>query len=289
MKILFRFIAIVSIIISLTSCKTATDKQLADNQNVHEAETLISEDVEEAEEVVEVEYDVKYVIETEHFEIKFYSLDFNEEHQLSIEKIAYSLENDYKGLAEKYKTTVDGVVKVEIHNDHDKLHIAMGYPGAPDWACGGYAGGKVLAAAPLLPTPGIDYEGLINVPIHEYTHLLLRKINYAVPRWLNEGIAFYEAKEHSKEWVETTIQDGIVKNEIPSLEYFDTGNDFQEFAVRQGYQYMYTFVEYIVWTYGYEKLNALIADPDGFENIFGLTKDEIESNWIEYITIHYSL
>lgn len=52
---------------------------------------------------------------------------------------------------------------------------------------------------------------------------------------------------------------------------------------------MYTFVEYIVWTYGYEKLNALIADPDGFENIFGLTKDEIESNWIEYITIHYSL
>ncbi|MCX7773811.1 MAG: hypothetical protein N2376_11940 [Clostridia bacterium] len=232
-------------------------------------------------------YGLKFKQETDHFTLSYFSTDFSDKDKECINKIIDSMESGYARMVENYKMSFGYKKDIEIHKDHKQLHIAMGIPDAPDWACGGYGYGKILAASPLLPTPMTNYDCLINTPFHEYVHLIVQSINPKTPRWLNEGIAFYEAKDHELSWVIGTVRTGIAANNIPSFDDLDTGDDFQTFTYRNGYQYMYTFIEFIVETYGYEKLCDFIKAPDDFKGVFGLSKDELWTKWVEYLKETY--
>lgn len=115
------------------------------------------------------------------------------------------------------------------------------------------------------------------------------KINAATPRWLNEGIASFEAKDNNENWIRKTVKSGLDTAELPSFDDLATGNDFETFFKRGGYQYSYTIVEFIISKFGYEKLIEFIKEPTEFEGVFGVTKEQLQDQWVNYIKDNYSV
>lgn len=79
----------------------------------------------------------------------------------------------------------------------------------------------------------------------------------------------------------------MVNNILPTFKDLDTGEDFETFFKRDGYQYSFTIVESIIKLFGYDKLSSLIKSPNSFVEIFGITEDELQDKWIDYIKENY--
>lgn len=230
----------------------------------------------------EEKYVPNHKIETEHFIINYNMVD-----KSCINDVLKVLEDSYSRITTSLNQKLEEKLVVEIQSNLKELHIALGFPGAPDWIRGGLGKGKIIIASPLNPPPGSNMDNVINTAVHEFVHVVISKINNDIPRWLDEGIASFEAKDNNQSWIISTIRDGLESGNIPSFNDLDTGENFEEFFNRDGYQYSYTIVESIVEIFGYDKLCRLIKSPENFEDIFGMTQEELQNTWNEYIKKNY--
>jgi hypothetical protein len=222
--------------------------------------------------------------ETQHFIIYYTEID-----KTCIDKVSDILENSYNRITTNLSQQLQEKLTVEIHSDLNQLHAALGLSNAPAWIRGGLRMGKIIIASPLNPPPGSKFDNVLNTAVHEFVHIIVNKINDDIPRWLNEGIASYEAKDNDENWIKKTLKNGLLSNMLPSFKDLDTGEDFETFFKRDGYQYSYTIVESIINLFGYDKLHNLIKSPNSFVEVFGLTKDELQDKWIDYIKMNYLL
>lgn len=229
------------------------------------------------------EYKLKLKNETEHFIIYYGETDIT-----CIDKVSKILENNYNRVTANLNQKLQEKLTIEIHFSLKELHIALGFPDAPDWVRGGLGKHGIVIASPLNPPPGSSFDNVLNTAVHEFVHIIINKINESTPRWLNEGIACYEAKDNNEEWIIKTIKNGILQNTLPSFKNLDTGEDFETFFKRDGYQYSYTIAEAIIEEFGYDKLYKLIESPDKFTEVFGLTENQLENKWNEYIKKNYT-
>jgi len=232
----------------------------------------------------EKDYKLNLRKETEHFIINYTELD-----KTCIDKVSDVLENNYNRITIIFNQQLQDKLTIEIHSDINQLHIALGFPNAPDWIRGGIGVDKIVIASPLNPPQGSQFDNVLNTAVHEFVHIIVNKINDDTPRWLNEGIACYEAKDNNETWIRKTIMNGLVNNTIPTFKDLDTGKDFETFFKRDGYQYSYSIVESIVKEFGYDKLCNLIESPNNFVGIFGITESQLQSKWVEYIKKIYLL
>lgn len=230
----------------------------------------------------EREYKLNFVKETQHFIINYTEFD-----SACIDKVSDVLENNYKRITNNLNQELDEKLVIDIHPDFKKLHIALGFPDAPDWIRGGLGKDRIAIASPLNPPPGSEFDNVLNTAVHEFVHIIVNKINTNTPRWLNEGIAGYEAKDNSESWIRKTVNSGLVSGIIPTFEDLDTGEDFETFFKRNGYQYSYTIAEAIVKEFGYGKLYNFIKSPDDIDGVFGITKSQLQDKWVEYIKMNY--
>lgn len=204
-----------------------------------------------------------------------------------IEKVLQILEENYSRITDKFNQKLDEKLTIEIHSEHKELLKALGFPNAPEWVRGGIGVGKILIASPLNPPYGSDFDSVVKTAVHEFIHIIINKTNSDIPRWLNEGIASYEAKDNNENWIKRTIVNGLQSNIIPTFKDLDTGEDFETFFNRDGYQYAYTIVELIVEEFGYDKLNNFIKSPNDYLSIFGLTEIQLQDKWKEFIRKTY--
>lgn len=230
----------------------------------------------------EKQYNPDKLYETKNFIIKY-----NEVDEEIIDKIANALEDNYLRITSNLKETLNKKIIIEIQHNIEGLHKALGLEDAPFWIRGGLGKDRIIIASPLNPPKGSDFNNVVNTAVHEFTHFIIHKINFNIPRWLDEGIASYEAKDNSEAWIVNTVKSGIKDNKIPSLKYLDTGEDFAAFFNRNGYQYSYTIVEAIVNIYGYETLNNLVKSSCDFKDTLEVSECEFEDKWIKYIKENY--
>jgi hypothetical protein len=232
----------------------------------------------------ELLYSPSLKIEAQHFIIIYSEVD-----KACIDKVSAVLEGNYSEVTNKLKQQLEEKLTVEIYTDLNQLHIALGFPDAPDWVRGGLGVDKIVIASPLNPPPGSGFDNVVKTAVHEFVHIVIKKINSNIPRWLDEGIASYEAKDNNEMWIANTIIRGLENNTIPTFDDLDTREDFQAFFRKDGYQYSYTIVESIVNIFGYDKLYSLIKSPEKIVDIFGITKNELQNKWIEYLKNNYML
>jgi hypothetical protein len=231
---------------------------------------------------IDKEYNLNIKKETQHFIVHYTEFD-----KKCIDEILHVLESSYYRITNNLNQELEEKLTIEIHPDHNQLHIALGLPNAPDWVRGGLGIGKIVIASPLNPPPGSDFNNVINTAVHEFVHIIVTKINENTPRWLNEGIACYEAKDNNENWIIKSVENGLLNSSIPAFKDLDTGEDFETFFKRDRYQYSYTIVESINKLFGYDKLYNLIKAPNCFAEIFGITADELQDKWIDYIKANY--
>lgn len=220
-------------------------------------------------------------------ETKYFILYFTEKDSKCIDEVIQALENNYNRISINLEQKLESKLIIEIYYNHKSLHAALGLNDAPDWIRGGLGDGKIKIASPLNPPPGSNFENVVNTAIHEFVHILVNKINNNTPRWLNEGIACYEAKDNNEKWIRQTVIEGLSKGNIPTFEALDTGDDFEAFFTLNGYQYSYTMVEGIVNLFGYDKLRKLVKSPNKFDEIFNVSESELYKKYVDFIKINY--
>lgn len=141
---------------------------------------------------------------------------------------------------------------------------------------------SLIVVSPLCE--GWDYNEQLKVVIHEFIHLVVNHINWRVPPWLNEGIAYYECGQW--ELIENNFEDRVRIGNIPTFE--DFGDSYNTLFRIEGWQaYVYTLIGYIIDEYGYDALRNYILNPLQYEDIFGLPKDQFWEKWVDYLENNY--
>lgn len=223
------------------------------------------------------------IYESEHFRIKY-----SEPDESCILDVVTILEDEYSRIVETYKEEYEKRIDVEIYHEHSDLLSAIGVNTDAKWIRGGLNGRRILVASPLKPPFGADYASVVATVVHEFIHMVLSLINVDIPKWLDEGVASYEAKDNNDGWIRGTIKEGIVSKCFPTLDELDTGEDFELFFAKNGYQYSYSIVEFIIEEFGYDKCLQLLETPDNFEDVLGMKKKEFEVKWFENCEAKYS-
>jgi hypothetical protein len=204
-----------------------------------------------------------------------------------LDSLAITLENNYSRITNHLGIQIDKKIKVNVFPNIQAFHAAVNLPDAPDWVVGGtWNTNEIMMVSPLHPGSVHTYKSLMQVIVHEFTYIA---VYYAcgdkgvtgLPRWLSEGYAQYEAgqiNEHIRKIVELSV----IAKTPPTWTQLDTVS-IMEFGNMNGYGLSVSIVEFLIVTYGIDKLVLLIKEPENFEIIYGLSKDAMEKQWVKYL------
>jgi len=203
-----------------------------------------------------------------------------------LDSLAVILENNYARITKRLGIQIKKKINVKVFPDIKSFHVSINYPDAPDWVVGSCMGDELLMVSPLNPGSVHNYESLMQVIVHEFVHIAVYyaigdKVVTGLPKWLNEGYAQYEAgqiNEHIRKSVESSLREKVP----PTWTQLNTASAM-EFGHMNGYGLSVTIVEFLVVTYGIDKLVFLIKESENIETIYGLPENTLEKQWIQYI------
>lgn len=224
---------------------------------------------------------LNFVKESQHF--NFYSTNGDVK---VLDSLAITLENNYSRIMTHLGIQIDKKNNVKVYPNVKAFHIAINQPDAPDWVVGTCYGDDLMMVSPLNPGTVHTYESLMQVIVHEFAHMAVyyavgEKEIAALPNWLSEGYAQYEAgqiNDPTRKYVKSCMQ----KKAPPTWTELETASGM-EFGKMNGYAFSATIVEFLIVTYGMDKLILLIKKPENIEFIYGLSKNALEKQWIQYL------
>lgn len=163
----------------------------------------------------------------------------------------------------KYKTKLTEPFQLELYPDHEDFAVrTMGLPGLG--ALGVAFGATVAMDSPTARPPGEFHWA--STLWHELSHVYVLKLtDHKVPRWFTEGISVHEETQVSKEWgdrLDPPILKAVREKKLLPVAELDKG--FQQpdtpTQVLVSYFQAGRVVDYIVETWGWDKVLAMIAD-----------------------------
>jgi len=130
-----------------------------------------------------------------HFDL--YSSDTDRE---ALDDIAKALEENYSRITDHLQTQFTVKIRVYVYPDTKTFHATMYMPDAPDWAVGAAGINELKMVSPLNPGSVHTYASLMQAIVHELVHAAVLNARgerglAGLPKWLNEGYAFYEAHQ----------------------------------------------------------------------------------------------
>ncbi|MBP6871309.1 MAG: hypothetical protein KBC43_04825 [Bacteroidales bacterium] len=206
-----------------------------------------------------------------------------------LDSLAITLENNYSRITNRLGINIDKKANVKVYPNVKSYHAAINQPDAPDWAVGAWNGHALVMVSPLNPGTVHTYESLMQVIVHEFVHMA---VYYAVgdsgmaalPQWLSEGYAQYEAGQLNDR-VLKYVKSCMMEKAPPTWTELDAASPM-EFGNMNGYAYSATIVEFLITTYGIDKLIFLIREPENGETIYDLSNDLLEEQWIQYLNAY---
>ncbi len=203
-----------------------------------------------------------------------------------LDSLEIILENNYTRITNRLGIQISKKINVKVFPDIKAFHVAINYPDAPDWVVGSCMGDELLMVSPLNPGSIHNHASLMQVIVHEFVHIAVYaaigdKVVSGLPKWLNEGYAQYEAGQIN-EYVRKTVASGMREKAPPTWAQLNTASAM-EFGHMNGYGLSATIVEFLVLTYGIDKLVQLIKAPETMETIYGLPESALEKQWIQYV------
>jgi hypothetical protein len=218
---------------------------------------------------------------SQHFEL--YS---SEADRKALDDIVKALEDNYCRLTGLLQAQFKNRIKVYVYPDVKTFHDAMYMPKAPDWIVGAAGMNELKMVSPLNPGSAHSYASLIQAIVHEFTHSVVLNARgerglAGLPKWLNEGFAFYEAHQMTDD-MRGTVRTYLSEKVPPKWIQLDTAS-VVEFGNMDGYAYATLIIEFLVNTYGFEKLQRLIMAPEKMAAIYGLSNVDLEKQWIQYL------
>lgn len=163
----------------------------------------------------------------------------------------------------KYKTKLTEPFQLELYPDHEDFAVrTMGLPGLG--ALGVAFGDTVAMDSPSARPPGEFHWA--STLWHELSHVYVLKLTeHKVPRWFTEGISVHEETQVSKEWgdrLDPPILKAVREKTLLPVAELDQGFQQPDTPTQVIVSYFQAgrIVDYIVETWGWEKILAMIAD-----------------------------
>jgi tetratricopeptide (TPR) repeat protein len=126
---------------------------------------------------------------------------------------------------------------------------------SPDWS-GGLYDGKIR-----LPIGGVSElnEVLRSILFHEYTHVIIHELTSGnCPMWLNEGLAELEGRREYSHQL-TDLEKAVRQNQLLPLASLERSfSSLSTHDASVAYQQSYSFVKYLVSTYGWYKVKEIL-------------------------------
>lgn len=210
----------------------------------------------------------KSELETKHF------IFYNAKTDDSIDKLANILEQNYVRIINQLQAEPMAKTKVTVFPNRIHFIYALGQF-SNFWSLGVFGEDSLFILSPK------NRPSMLNSSIHEFTHVILSHIDSKRPTWLEEGVANYIGNTDLN--AQEVLPPLVSAGKIPDFDEIDG----PAFVYRNGYPYSYTIVEFLIAKYGYEKLNDYIRHPDDYNRIFGVSKSELHSLWVDYLKKNY--
>jgi hypothetical protein len=211
-----------------------------------------------------------HTYDTPHFVIYYEKLN-----QQTLKDIEQKLEISYPDIQNFFGLNDNSKGKVIVYKTIERfqrayLGLFLSYVFG-DWAAGAAYEDMVLLASPESPGQEHTYTSILDIAVHEYVHTLTYKVNENTDIWLDEGVATYLARQQSE----------LSDVSVPTFEEMQSQSQ-GEFVENGGYIWGYEYVEYLVTTYGAQKVVDLIKTND-YERCLGKSKLAIYDEWVEYV------
>jgi len=210
------------------------------------------------------------IYETEHFAIYYEALD-----QDTIHDIEQKLEAAYTPIQQFFGLSEDQRGRIVVYKSVERFQRAyLGFILSlvyGDWASGAAHQDLVLVTSPEHPGSQHTYDDTLEIVVHEYVHTLVYQQNEMPDIWLDEGVATYLAGQKSE-----------FSSAVPSFDAMHQ-QDMNTFLDNDGYAYSYAYVDYLVTTYGSEKVISLIKTDD-YEGSLGKSALDIYTEWASRMT-----
>ena len=188
-----------------------------------------------------------------------------------------ALENNYIRITRDLKVKNMPKVTVKIWSDYNNFMKAMEddigirYLGATGYVYG-------------MHELRIFYNGQVAVAaVHEFAHLVSIRVNSSIannPRWLWEAVALYE----NNEFFDPRTLSYMVNGDYPTLEElnvdYNSGNNYI-------YSVGYLLIEYVANTWGMDNVIGLIENNGNIPGLLGITIQEFEYGWYEFVKQRY--
>lgn len=196
------------------------------------------------------------------------------------------LEKNYMRITKNLKTKFSKKISVLIYPNIESFHEAIFLPNAPDWTVGAAGINELKMVSPSNPGSIHTYESLMLAIVHELVHTTVLNIRKAkglvgLPKWLNEGYAFYEASQMTEN-MRKTVKSNSQKNPLTWAQLNRANTTV--FGEINGYAVSTSIIEFLIQRYGLDNLIELIISPENIEAIYGLSKKQLEKQWLQYLS-----
>jgi Peptidase MA superfamily len=220
------------------------------------------------------------LFETTHF--KLYSSPTDSE---VLEKVGRSLELFYSKLSKHLSFELKNPLVVLIYPDLQSFHKAINLKEKTDWVVGAASYNKLMFVSPLNPGKAHDFDSVVLAANHELVHtMLLNMSKNKLPRWFDEGIAYFFAGQLDKNQFSRVKE--LVRNKKQPTWAALAEFSSVEFGDQFGYPFSASAVNYLVSEFGYKKLSSAALDYQQIESIYGHSLISLEERWLKWILAH---
>lgn len=181
---------------------------------------------------------------------------------------------------------LEGDVEFFIYGDSEDMRQALLY--VQDWA-GGVAFSEYNTILIGVPPDQAEDWGTSTVR-HELAHLVIGQfarscLGGSLPTWLSEGLAMY-AEGEPDETTRRDIEMGVELDTFMPVRSLNGAFPARGSEATSAYSQSYSLVDYLLSTYGQEKMQALLlalagaSDYDeALEQVYGFNVDGLEVAW----------
>lgn len=182
-------------------------------------------------------------------------------------------------------------------NPGEMAALAPVHAPPPSYAAGVAYPARGLVLLTLSAPQTWERPDVESVLVHELSHIALHRAvgaNPSMPRWFSEGVAIYQAREHSMERTQT-LWGGTAGGQLISLERLSQGFPSQPHRVNLAYAQSADFVRWLRGRdRGEEKFHSIVRrlrDGQGFETALSRTYSasmtRLEIDWHENLSERY--
>jgi hypothetical protein len=195
-------------------------------------------------------------------------------------------------LADDTGAYLEKPAKLYIYASSEDLKGAMVHP--QEWT-GGVAYTRHGIMAIGIGPDDIDW-GKTTIA-HELTHLVIGQITLNpynnLPTWLDEGLAMHNEGELGPGFTSYLVW-AIDEDRLISVQSLSSPFSAYPEEAYLSYAQSYSLVEYLIYTYGQEKMLELLNTfregsgyDEALEGVYGFDMDGLDSLWRDYVTYKY--